>query len=66
MSENLKINIWQEFAKETDGIFKVGHSWISDSTEIKHKNWKVIFDNFTFCQVNTVQKQPELLCQLFQ
>lgn len=47
MSENLKINIWKEFAKETGGIFKEGYSWISDSTEIKHKNWTVIFDNFT-------------------
>lgn len=47
MSENLKINIWQEFAKETGGIFREGYSWISDSTEIEHKNWKIIFDNFT-------------------
>ena len=47
MSENSKINIWQEFAKETGGTFKVGYSWISDSTEIEYKNWKIIFDNFT-------------------
>lgn len=42
-----QINIWQEFAKETNGAFKVGYSWISDSTEIEYKNWKIIFDNFT-------------------
>lgn len=47
MSENLKINVWKEFAKETGGTFKVGYSWISDSTEIEYKNWKIIFDNFT-------------------
>ncbi|QOG01995.1 hypothetical protein [Flavobacterium sp. MDT1-60] len=49
MSENSKINIWQEFAEETGGTFKVGYSWISDSTEIEYKNWKIIFDNFTVC-----------------
>lgn len=42
-----KINIWQEFAKETNGTFKVGYSWISDSNEIEYKNWKIIFDNYT-------------------
>lgn len=47
MSENLKINIWQEFAKETGGTFKEGYSWRSDSTEIDYENWKIIFDNFT-------------------
>jgi hypothetical protein len=47
MPEKVKKNIWQEFAKETNGIFKEGYSWISDSTEIQHKNWKIIFDNFT-------------------
>lgn len=48
MPETSKIqNIWQEFAQETGGTFKEGYSWISDSTEIEHKNWKIIFDNFT-------------------
>ncbi|MBF4516264.1 hypothetical protein IRZ71_07920 [Flavobacterium sp. ANB] len=42
-----KINIWQEFAKETNSAFKVGYSWISDSTEINYKDWKIIFDNYT-------------------
>jgi hypothetical protein len=42
-----KINIWQEFAKETGGTFKEGYSWISDSTEVNYKNWIIIFDNFT-------------------
>lgn len=41
------MNIWQEFAKETNGTFKEGYSWRSDSTEIEYKNWKITFDNFT-------------------
>lgn len=40
------INIWQEFAKETNGTFAEGYSWRSDSTEIEYKNWKIIFDNY--------------------
>jgi hypothetical protein len=42
-----KINIWQEFAKETNGTFAEGYSWNSDSTEIEYKNWKIIFDHYT-------------------
>lgn len=42
-----KINFWQKFTKETNGIFKEGYSWRSDSTEIEYKKWKIIFDNFT-------------------
>jgi hypothetical protein len=38
-----KINIWQEFAKETSGTFKEGYSWRSDSNEIEYKNWKLVF-----------------------
>lgn len=44
-SEN-KINIWQEFAKETNGTFAEGYSWRSDSVTIEYKNWKIIFDNY--------------------
>lgn len=47
MSENSKINIWQEFSKEINGTFKEGYSWHSDSTEIEYKSWKIFFDNFT-------------------
>ena len=41
------MNIWQEFAQKTNGTFKEGYSWNSDSTEIEYKNWKIIFDNYT-------------------
>lgn len=41
------MNIWQEFAKETNGNFKEGYSWQSDSNEIEYKNWKITFDNYT-------------------
>ena len=41
------MNIWQEFAKETNGTFKIGYSWISDSTTIEYKSWEIIFDNYT-------------------
>lgn len=41
-----KINIWQEFAKETNGTFAEGYSWRSDSTTIEYKNWIIIFDNY--------------------
>ncbi|MEZ0181772.1 hypothetical protein AB9T89_05965 [Flavobacterium oncorhynchi] len=41
------MNIWQEFAKETNGLFKEGCSWRSDSVEIKNKHWKIVFDNYT-------------------
>lgn len=47
MSQTQKINIWQEFAKETNGIFTEGYSWNSDSTTIEYKQWKIIFDNYT-------------------
>jgi len=42
-----KINLWQEFAEKTNGVFKEGHSWTSDSVEIEYQNWKIVFDNFT-------------------
>ncbi|KAF2081921.1 hypothetical protein [Flavobacterium sharifuzzamanii] len=42
-----KINIWKEFANKTNGIFKEGYSWQSDSVVITYKNWKIIFDNYT-------------------
>ncbi|WP_157494935.1 hypothetical protein [Flavobacterium sp. KJJ] len=42
-----KINFWEEFAKENNGVFKVGYSWISDSAEIEYRKWKITFDNFT-------------------
>ena len=42
-----QINFWQEFAKQTDGTFKEGYSWRSDSNTIDYKNWKIIFDNYT-------------------
>lgn len=41
------MNIWQEFAKETNGNFKEGYSWQSDSNEIEYKNWIITFDNYT-------------------
>ncbi|KQO33113.1 hypothetical protein ASF10_18725 [Flavobacterium sp. Leaf82] len=43
----IEFNIWQEFANETNGTFKEGYSWRSDSTEIEYKNWTIIFDNYT-------------------
>lgn len=42
-----QINFWQEFAKQTNGTFKEGYSWRSDSNTIDYKNWKIIFDNYT-------------------
>lgn len=42
-----QINFWQEFAKQTDGVFKEGYSWRSDSNTIDYKNWKITFDNYT-------------------
>lgn len=42
-----QINFWQEFAKQTNGDFKEGYSWRSDSNTIEYKNWKIIFDNYT-------------------
>lgn len=49
MSQNTKdkTNIWKEFSIQTNGTFKEGHSWHSDSVEIKHKNSAIIFDNYT-------------------
>jgi len=40
------MNIWQQFAKETNGTFAEGYSWRSDSTTIEYKNWKIVFDNY--------------------
>lgn len=40
------MNIWQEFAKETNGTFAEGYSWRSDSTTIEYKNRKIVFDNY--------------------
>ncbi|CAC9976880.1 hypothetical protein [Flavobacterium panici] len=42
-----KINIWKEFAKQTNGTFKEGYFWNSDSVEIEYENWKIVFDNYT-------------------
>lgn len=42
-----RVNIWEEFAKKSDGIFIEGNSWVSDKTEFEHNNFKIIFDNFT-------------------
>lgn len=39
--------MWQDFSKETKGVFKEGYSWNSDSVEITYKNWNIIFDNYT-------------------
>jgi len=41
------MNIWKIFVKDTNGVFKKGDSWHSDSAHIKYKNWDIIFDNFT-------------------
>ncbi|SEO77006.1 hypothetical protein SAMN05444671_4072 [Flavobacterium sp. CF108] len=41
------MNIWKEFANQTNGTFKEGYSWQSDSVEIEYKNWKIVFDNYT-------------------
>ncbi|RKR08707.1 hypothetical protein C8C83_0290 [Flavobacterium sp. 90] len=41
-----KINIWQELANETNGTFKEGYSWRSDSNTINYKNWTIISDNY--------------------
>ncbi|WP_337964695.1 hypothetical protein [uncultured Flavobacterium sp.] len=41
-----KINIWQELANETNGTFKEGYSWRSDSNTINYKKWTIISDNY--------------------
>ncbi|RZJ48059.1 MAG: DUF3137 domain-containing protein, partial [Flavobacterium sp.] len=41
------MNIWKKLAEETGGTFTEDYSWISDSTTIEYKNWKIIFDNYT-------------------
>ncbi|MDR6761740.1 hypothetical protein J2Y38_001949 [Flavobacterium sp. 2755] len=41
------MNIWNQFANQTNGTFKEGYSWQSDSVEIEYKNWKIVFDNYT-------------------
>ncbi len=41
------MNIWNQFANQTSGTFKEGYSWHSDSVEIEHKKWKIVFDNYT-------------------
>lgn len=46
MDQKTKDNIWQQFAKETGGVFKEGYSWRSDSNEIEYKKWKIVFDNY--------------------
>lgn len=40
------MNIWKQFSEETNGTFKEGYSWRSDSNEIEYKNWKIVFDNY--------------------
>jgi len=49
MSQNTedKTSIWKEFSIQTNGTFKEGYSWHSDSVEITHKKWTIIFDNYT-------------------
>ncbi len=42
-----KITFWKEFADRTNGTFKEGYSWHSDSVEIEYQNWKIVFDNYT-------------------
>jgi hypothetical protein len=42
-----KINIWQELANETNGTFKEGYSWRSDSNTINYKSWTIVSDNYT-------------------
>jgi len=48
MPNNLKnkINIWQELAEETNGTFKEGYSWRSDSNTINYKNWTIVSDHY--------------------
>ncbi|WP_316632924.1 hypothetical protein [uncultured Flavobacterium sp.] len=41
-----QINIWQELAKETNGTFKEGNSWHSDSNTINYKNWIIVSDYY--------------------
>ncbi|UUW11428.1 hypothetical protein NLG42_11615 [Flavobacterium plurextorum] len=41
------MDIWKEFAKETNSTFKEGYSWHSDSVSVQYKNWKIVFDNYT-------------------
>ncbi|MFH6963090.1 hypothetical protein ACHRVK_11885 [Flavobacterium plurextorum] len=41
------MDIWKEFAKETNSTFKEGYSWHSDSVSVEYKNWKIVFDNYT-------------------
>jgi hypothetical protein len=47
MKQSQSATIWQEFTKETNGIFTEGYSWNSDSTTIEYKQWKIIFDYYT-------------------
>ncbi|PKB15256.1 DUF3137 domain-containing protein [Flavobacterium sp. 5] len=44
---NKKSNIWEEFAKETNGKFIEEFSWHSAKTEIEYNGLKIIFDNYT-------------------
>ena len=44
---NKEFNIWEEFAKETNGKFIEEFSWHSAKTEIDYKDLKIIFDNYT-------------------
>ena len=44
---NNKSNIWEEFAKETNGKFIAEFSWHSAKTEIEYNDLKIIFDNYT-------------------
>ncbi|PBJ06055.1 hypothetical protein [Flavobacterium sp. ACN6] len=42
-----KTSIWKQFAEDTNGTFIKGYSSYSDSVKIGHKNWNLVFDNFT-------------------
>ena len=44
---NKKLNIWEEFAKETNGEFIDAFSWHSAKTQIEYNGVKIIFDNYT-------------------
>jgi hypothetical protein len=44
---NKKLNIWEEFANETNGKFIEEFSWHSAKAEIDYNGLKIIFDNYT-------------------
>lgn len=44
-----KTNIWKEFAAKTNGAFKEGHSWYSDSVEINFGQENIVPNDPNYC-----------------